>query len=232
MNSIHNEGILLVNKERGKSSFFIVKLLRKLTGIRKIGHAGTLDPFATGVMVMLIGRNYTKLSDSFINHSKVYIASIHLGKKTDTYDCDGVVTGENNLKPSLEAIKAAIESFQGETFQVPPMYSAKKIKGIRLYKLAREGKDVERTPKKVEMQIDIITYSYPILKIQVKSSKGTYIRSLAHDLGEKLGSFAYLDELIRIKCGSYCIEDCIDSEKLKDPLFSITPIKKVDNASL
>ena len=139
MQSHSNEGILLINKPRGKTSFFLVGVLRKLTGIKKIGHTGTLDPFATGVMVMLVGKSYTKRAHQFQLDHKQYLATLKLGCYTDTYDCDGKITKVSNFEPSLSQIEAAIDLFQGTIDQIPPMYSAKKINGQRLYELARKG---------------------------------------------------------------------------------------------
>lgn len=205
-------GILLLNKPRGKTSFSLVGHLRKLTGIQKIGHAGTLDPFATGVMVMLIGREYTRLSDQFVHHDKEYIARIRLGIATDTYDCDGQTVFMSETIPSLQEIKALLP--QGTILQVPPMFSAKKIGGKKLYELARAGKTIERQPVPVELKTLLLAYEYPALDIRVSCSKGTYIRSIAHDLGDALGCGAHLTHLERIRSGPYHISDCLDAETL------------------
>src|ERR1700722_14474450 len=127
--SEQKEGLLLVNKPQGKTSFSLIRSLRKLTGVKKIGHAGTLDPFATGVMVILIGKNYTRLSDEFLLSDKEYLAEIYLGVSTDTYDCDGKVVARSKKIPSMEEVQKTLLQFQGEIDQVPPMFSAKKIKG-------------------------------------------------------------------------------------------------------
>lgn len=208
------EGILLVNKTKGKSSFNLVRILRKTLGVKKIGHAGTLDPFATGVMVMLIGRRYTRLSDQFLLSDKEYEAEIRLGISTNTYDCEGEITSESNLKPTLAEIEAAINHFQGEIEQIPPMFSAKKLQGKKLYDLAREGKTVERAPVKIQVQIQLISYHYPFLCISVRCSKGTYIRSLGHDLGQKMGCGAHLSNLKRTRSGHFLLENCIDESAL------------------
>lgn len=222
--SIHSEqdpvqGILLVDKPKGKTSFSLVGTLRRRLGVKKIGHAGTLDPFATGVMVMLIGRNYTRLSDQFLLKDKEYIAEVYLGAVTDTYDCDGLIIRQSDLQPSLEEIQEALSFFQGEIEQVPPMYSAKKQQGKKLYELARKGVEVERQPVKITVKTELLDYHYPLLRIRVQGSKGTYIRSIAYDLGEKLGCGAHLSNLQRTRSGSFLLQDCIDGARLQDENF-------------
>ena len=214
-----DEGILLINKKQGQHSFNLVSILRRLSGIRKIGHAGTLDPFATGVMVLLIGKDYTRRSNDFLNHNKAYEATLKLGETTDSYDCDGVITSSSPLIPENCDIETVIASFQGTTLQVPPMFSAKKIQGKRLYLLARQGIEVERAPVSVTMQIEILSYTYPYLSIRVACSKGTYIRSLAYDIGQKLGCGAHLVGLHRIESGPFHIDKCVDAHLLETPLF-------------
>lgn len=204
------EGILLVNKPKGVTSFSLVGLLRKRLGVKKIGHAGTLDPLATGVMVMLVGRNYTKLSDQLLSKDKEYVAEIFMGKSTDTYDAEGQVTHESKKIPTLEEIVKALESFQGEIEQIPPMFSAKKVNGKKLYELARKGKMIERKSVKIEVKTELLSYNYPYLHLKIACSKGTYIRSIAHDLGTLLGCGAHLSNLQRTKSGTYSIEECID----------------------
>lgn len=217
------EGILLVDKEKGRTAFYLVKILRKISGIQKIGHAGILDPFATGVMVMLIGRPYTKISDRFLNDNKKYIATIKLGEATDTFDCDGQITQTNDRIPTLNEIESVVSEFQGTIDQIPPMFSAKKIDGQKLYLLARKGIEIERKPVKVTLETKILGYSYPELKIQVACSKGTYIRSIANEIGEKLGSLGHLIALQRTQSGAYQLKDCIDAKSLADPSFSYIP---------
>ncbi len=218
---MNHEGILLVDKSAGSTSFQIVSLLRRLTRIETIGHAGTLDPFATGVMVMLIGRPYTRKSDQFLQSDKQYRATLTLGMATDTYDLEGQVTARSDLIPASSQIDLAIAAFQGEILQVPPMFSAKKIEGKKLYDLARRGITVERQPVKVRLSIQLIRYEYPNLELLVDCSKGTYIRSLAHDLGKTLGCNAHLSSLIRTRSGSFLLEECISQSLLKNPEFSI-----------
>lgn len=215
------EGVLLINKPKGKTSFHLVSLLRKRLGVKKIGHAGTLDPFATGVMVMLVGRNYTRLSDQFLTKDKEYQAQLYLGVTTDTYDCEGQVQHRSEALPSLSDIQSALLHFQGEVEQIPPMYSAKKVQGKKLYELARKGQIIERSPAKVHLETSLIHYHYPYLELHIKCSKGTYIRSLAHDLGEKLGCGAHLSALTRIRSGSFHLKDCIDGSILLDPEINL-----------
>lgn len=218
-----NNGILLVDKSAGSTSFHIVSLLRKLTKIEKIGHAGTLDPFATGVMVMLIGKPYTTRSDEFLQSDKAYRATLHFGIATDTHDLEGQVTSQSDLVPTLHQIELAISAFQGEILQIPPMFSAKKIGGQKLCDLARKGITLERQPVKVKIDIAFIRYEYPHLEIEVNCSKGTYIRSLAHDIGQALGCGAHLTALSRTRSGPFILAQCIPQASLKNPTFDITP---------
>lgn len=220
---MHLEGILPVNKEKGRTAFYLVKVLRKLSGIKKIGHAGILDPFATGVMVMLIGRPYTKIADRFIHHDKEYLATVQLGASTTTYDCDGDVTQTSDRVPSLEDIESVVSQFQGTVQQIPPMYSAKKVGGKKLYVLARQGIEIERKPIQVSLQIHIVDYSYPELKLQIQCSKGAYMRTLAYDIGQALETEAHLTELTRIRSGPYALKDCIDAKSLSEPSFNFAP---------
>lgn len=209
------EGILLVDKPAGKTSFYLVHLLRRLTKIKKIGHCGTLDPFATGVMVMLIGKKYTRQSDQFLGMDKEYETLLELGSATDTYDLDGQITDESKHIPSLEEVEGALTHFQGKIEQTPPMFSAKKVKGKKLYELAREGREVERKAAQIEVSTELIEYTYPKLRLRIACSKGTYIRSIGHELGLKLGSFGHLKELRRTRSGPFSIEQCIDIEALQ-----------------
>ena len=181
------EGILPINKPRGKTSFHLVHILRKLTGIRTIGHAGTLDPFADGVMVLLIGKRFTTLSNRFLNQDKEYLATAHLGITTDTYDIEGQTTFQSSQIPTLAQIEETLLKFQGTILQTPPMFSAKKVEGKKLYTLARKGITIERQAVPVTLHIELIHYSYPKLQLKVHCSKGTYIRSLAYDIGMELG---------------------------------------------
>jgi len=207
---MNNQGILLLDKPKGKTSFFLVSFLRKLSGISKIGHAGTLDPFATGVMIMLVGREYTKLSSHFIDKDKEYLAKIRLGITTDTYDCDGKITHQSSSFPSLEEVEKNLLQFQGTILQTPPMFSAKKKDGKKLYELARKGIEIPRTSVPVTVRTELIHFKAPYLELRIHCSKGTYIRSIAHDLGTLLGCGAHVEELTRVRCGPYHLKECHD----------------------
>lgn len=209
-----NPGILLVDKPKGKTSFSLVGALRRQTGIQKIGHAGTLDPFATGLMVMLIGKEFTKLSDQYLGQEKEYQCTAYLGTVTDTYDCEGIITHTSSHIPSLNAIEDSLKLFNGTISQIPPMFSAKKVQGKRLYKLARQGLSIERKPVLVTLQTTLLSYNYPYLELHIICSKGTYIRSLAYDLGTSLGCGAHLHSLRRLRSGSFSITQAINGATL------------------
>ncbi len=215
------QGILPINKEEKVPSFRLVTILRKLTKVRKIGHAGTLDPLASGVMILLIGRNFTKKSSFFLNQDKEYLAKICLGMTTSTSDLEGKVLTQSNHVPSPDSIEQALTFFQGECAQIPPMFSAKKVGGEKLYLLARKGIEIERKAALVHLKTTLIAYSYPYVDLHVQCSAGTYIRSLAFDLGEKLGCGGFLYSLKRTRVGRYTIEDCTEQKELFDPNFSI-----------
>jgi tRNA pseudouridine55 synthase len=209
------EGVLLVDKPAGKTSFSLVTQLRRLTHISKIGHAGTLDPFATGLMIMLLGK-FTRLSNNYISEEKEYSCTLLLGQATDSYDCDGQITSTSCLIPTLADITSALTSFQGTVEQIPPMFSAKKVQGKKLYELARRGITIERKPVAVHLQTTLLDYTYPHLSLNVICSKGTYIRSLAHDLGQLLGCGAHLSILRRLRSGTFHVKDSINGALLYD----------------
>lgn len=209
------EGVLLVDKPAGKTSFSLVTQLRRLTRIEKIGHAGTLDPFATGLMVMLLGK-FTKLSNQYMAEEKEYSCTILLGHETDTYDCDGKVVAVSDVVPTHEEIKVALSAFQGTLLQTPPMFSAKKVKGKKLYELARQGKEIERAPVSVTLTTTLMSYTYPFVSLNVVCSKGTYIRSLAHDLGVVLKCGAHLSSLRRLRCGTFHVSESLSGALLYD----------------
>jgi len=213
-NPIASQGYLLVNKPKGKTAFSLVAVLRRRLGIQKIGHAGTLDPLATGVMVMLLGKEYTKLSDKFLTEDKEYLAQVQLGIETDTYDSEGQPMGGTAHCPTLEEVQEVLEQFQGDIMQIPPMFSAKKVNGQKLCNLARKGKTVDRLPVKVKVDIDLLNYQYPYIDLRINCSKGTYIRSLAHDMGKLLTCGAHLSALVRTRSGHFHLRDCMDGELL------------------
>jgi len=206
------EGILLVDKPSGRTSFSLVALARKRTGQKKIGHAGTLDPFATGLLILLLGRAWTRKADLFLTEDKEYSATVKLGKATDSYDRDGQTTATSPYIPSQKEIESVLKGFQGEYNQIPPMFSAKKKDGKKLYELARKGINIDREPQKVKIHTHLEWYSYPDLKVYIRCSKGTYIRSIANDLGEKLGCYAYVHELERTRSGSFSLEKAVSFE--------------------
>jgi tRNA pseudouridine55 synthase len=210
------EGILPICKSKFQTSFNLVSILRKLTNIRTIGHAGTLDPFAEGVMILLIGKRFTKQSNHFLNQDKEYLATIHLGITTDSYDTEGQITAQSSLIPNLAEVENALLKFQGTILQTPPMFSAKKVQGKRLYELARKGVTIERQASSVTLHIELIDYSYPHLKLKVRCSKGTYIRSLAYDIGIELTCGAHLSALTRTRSGSFALEDCCEGARLME----------------
>lgn len=211
---LSKEGILLIDKPAGKTSFYLVHQLRRITGIKKIGHAGTLDPFATGVMVMLVGRSMTTQANQFLADDKQYLTTFRLGSVSDTYDRDGKITPTSIKEPSLQEVETVLRSFEGQLMQVPPMYSAKKVQGKKLYELARQGVLIERAPCSVTVHIDLVEYTYPNLTLNITCSKGTYIRSLAHDIGHALQTGAYVETLIRLRSGQFLLEDCLNFHTL------------------
>lgn len=209
-------GFILINKNPGPTSHDIVDKLRKITGIKKIGHAGTLDPFASGLLIMAIGRESTRKIDQFVKKDKTYIADIVLGATTNTYDRDGEIVITKNFKePDKNKITEILKSFVGEQEQVPPMFSAKKVGGKKLYDLARKGIVIERKASKITInKINLIEYNFPELKIEIECSSGTYIRSLANDIGEKLSCGAYLKELKRTAIDKFDIKKSLEIKDL------------------
>lgn len=199
------------------TSFRVVAQVRKLSGERKVGHSGTLDPDATGVLPILLGRA-TKLARFLVESSKVYRARIELGRATTTYDASGTTTGEGDASSlTLEQIESAINSFCGPIEQIPPMYSAIKHQGRPLYHLARSGIEVPRKPRRITIyRLDLLDWQSPLLSIEVECSKGTYIRSLAHDLGQLLGCGGHLEGLVRRRTGIFHIEQAITLAELED----------------
>jgi tRNA pseudouridine55 synthase len=209
------DGILLVDKPVGWTSFDVCAKIRgqiraeyRARGEKptkrqlKVGHAGTLDPFATGLLIILLG-DATSRSDEFLKLDKVYEGTIHLGKTSTTGDLEGEMTDISDRQPTEAEVQAALEQFKGNITQVPPAYSAIKINGQRAYKLAREGKEVEIPSRNITIHsIELLGYLYPEIKIRTNVSSGTYIRSLAEDIGEKLEIGAYCSALRRISIGT------------------------------
>lgn len=209
-------GIIIIDKPLGRTSHDMVYEMRKVTGIKKIGHTGTLDPMATGVLPVCIG-SATKMADMLTLSDKSYIAELVLGRTTDTQDADGKVLTECEVNCSEEEIRCAVNSFVGEIEQVPPMYSAIKQNGKKLYELARQGIEVERKPRKVTINsIDILEINGERVKIDVSCSKGTYIRTLCEDIGKKLGAGAYMNTLRRTRTGQFTIEESHTLSEIKE----------------
>ncbi len=208
-------GFLIIDKPSGWTSHDVVAKMRGILKQKKIGHLGTLDPLATGVLVLAVGRDATKQISQFMKLDKEYEATMELGKISDTYDTDGKVeeTGFDLSKLSAAEILQVMSTFWGETSQMPPAFSAKKIGGKRAYTLARAGLPVELKPVMVKMRGFDISIEMPIVKFKVEVSSGTYIRSLVHDIGEKLGCGAVLTALRRTRVGDFKIED---AKKIED----------------
>ena len=223
-------GIIVIDKPFGKTSHDMVYFVRKLTGIKKVGHTGTLDPAATGVLPVCIG-NATKVCDMLTNADKTYRVSFVLGMITDTQDAEGEILTEQPVTVSKEEIVGAIESFVGEISQVPPMYSAVKVGGKKLYELARAGVEIERKERRVtikNIEIEDIDMTEYIVTMTVECSKGTYIRTLCEDIGLKLGCGAYVNTLRRIKSGVFEIRD----SKTLDELFAKKDAGELDGCSI
>ncbi|MBU1913231.1 MAG: tRNA pseudouridine(55) synthase TruB [Candidatus Omnitrophica bacterium] len=211
------DGILVVNKPSGITSHDVVNFIRRKFNIKRVGHAGTLDPLATGVLVMLLGKA-TKLSNTFINDDKEYIAKLYFGKSTDTQDSQGKVVEEKNIEPlDIENIRKALENFKGEIEQIPPMVSAIKHKGKKLYQLARSGKTVVREPRKIRInEIEILDFKFPELAFRIKCSKGTYVRTLCEDIGRSLGVPSHMSGLVRSASGDFLLENSKNMEDVHE----------------
>lgn len=210
-------GILLINKPKNYTSHDIVAVIKKLTN-EKVGHTGTLDPNATGVLPLLIGKA-TGLSQYLINHDKIYIATLKLGKKTDTADGEGNIIEEKQVQNiNKNKINEVLNNMIGEQHQVPPMYSAIKIHGKKLYEYARSGKTIEIEPRKITVyNMELIDYNNTENEIifKISCSKGTYIRTICENVAEQLNTVGYMKELKRLKVGEFCIENSIDIEQIK-----------------
>ena len=202
-------GIINIYKEKGFTSHDVVAKLRGIMKQKKIGHTGTLDPQAMGVLPVCLG-NATKLCDMMVEKEKEYIAQACLGIMTDTQDITGTVLEQKQVMVGKKQLEEALQEFVGEYDQIPPMYSALKVNGKKLYELAREGKEVERKPRRVEIYaIELLEVRIPYFSIRVRCSKGTYIRTLCHDIGLKLGTLATMTELTRTKSGQFSLENAL-----------------------
>ena len=208
-------GLILVDKPTGPTSHKVVSIVRRETGVRKVGHAGTLDPRASGVLILCMG-SATRLSEYLSTASKRYEAVIRFGASTKTYDAEGDAVRITGAVPTEEDIKEILPEFTGKIEQVPPPYSAIKIKGKKAYELARAGKEFDLAARDVTIyQMALLEYRPPDLVLEIECSAGTYIRSLAHDLGEQLGTGAHLANLRRTKVGHFTIEDCVSLRELE-----------------
>ncbi len=208
-------GLLVINKPAGKSSHDVVYAVRHITGEKRVGHAGTLDPMATGVLVICLGQA-VRVSEYLIDHDKRYRARVRLGIETDTYDATGEVVARHQVNATPVQIAAALDSFRGRILQRPPAHSAVQRDGVRAYKLARKGIAVELEPRAVEIYaIERVQCSGDEVEFEVACSKGTYIRSLAHDLGERLGTGGHLTALTRLASGPFTLEESLTLEELE-----------------
>lgn len=210
-------GFLHINKPADWTSHDVVAHLRRVTGEKKIGHAGTLDPFATGLLIVGVSRKATRELNKFLKQDKEYIAELRLGATSDTYDPTGKILKSATTPPTENDIKNILKKFTGPQDQIPPMYSAKKVGGKKLYELARQGKIIKLEPSRIIIhEIELLNFEWPNLEIRVLCSSGTYIRSLAHDIGQKLGTGAYLEKLERTKIGKYEVKNAINLDKINN----------------
>ncbi len=213
------QGLLLVDKPAGWTSFDVVNYIRRIVANAegkkpktvKVGHTGTLDPFATGLLVLLIGKEYTRRAGEFSKLDKTYEVIMKLGETSTTGDPEGEITAVSDITPTLQALQRAVECFRGQIEQVPPAYSAIKIGGHRAYKLARAGKEVVIEPRTVTVNsLEIINYTYPEVKLLADVSSGTYIRTLVSEIGQVLGTGAYTTALCRTKVGNFVLDDSLN----------------------
>jgi tRNA pseudouridine55 synthase len=210
---------LYIDKPKGMTSHDVVDKVRKITQERRVGHAGTLDPNASGLLIVGVGRESTKELDRFLKQNKTYLAEITLGEERDTDDVEGRITKKSDRAtiPSKEEMLEVLAGFLGSQKQIPPLYSAIKVKGREAYKAARKGNEVILKPREVVIKaLTLIKYKYPILEVTCEVSSGTYIRSIARDLGRKLGTYAYLSNLRRTKIGTYDIEKATPLDQIQD----------------
>lgn len=225
------DGIIIVNKPKACTSHDVVYKIRKMTG-EKVGHAGTLDPLATGVLPILVGKG-TLCSKYLMNHDKSYIVTLQLGKKMDTGDAEGNIIQEEKVNipwKDKQALEKVFQSFVGKQEQVPPMYSAIKVKGKKLYEYARKGEQVEIPVRQIEIyqiKIQQIEELKQQIVFQVSCSKGTYIRSLCEDIAEKLGTVGYMQELQRIQVGDFRIEQAVTIEQLEKDNIPYLSVEKL-----
>ncbi len=221
------EGILLIDKHTGCSSHDIVDGVRRKLKMRRIGHAGTLDPLASGLLVILVGRA-TKVSQYLMSLDKVYEGELEFGKETNSHDTEGEIVSQAPVPADLDAEKLSLQmsSFVGDQYQTPPMFSAKKINGVPLYKLARKGKEVEREPRFIRIsKFELIDWQSPRAKFRLACSKGTYVRTVCHDLGKRIGCGATMTALRRTASDKFCVENAVTMEGLSG--MGISEIKRL-----
>ncbi len=225
-------GFIVVDKPRDMGSTDVVRKIKKIFNMKKVGHSGTLDPLATGVLVICLGKA-TKTIEYLQTCKKTYIARMVFGKKTDTLDIEGKVTKESDKKIKIEDIEGVLDNYIGTIKQIPPMYSALKVDGKRLYELAREGIEIERKSRTTNIyDIEILDFDYnnQSCNIKVECSAGTYIRTLIDDIGDELGSYAFMSDLRRINCSGFTINDSVDldnDEKVKESFLDLNNFPKI-----
>lgn len=222
------DGLLIINKPKGYTSHDIVNIVKKQLNITKVGHAGTLDPNATGVLPVLIG-NATKISKYLIEHDKVYIAELKLGEKSSTGDLEGEIIEKKSVpKLNEDQIKDILKLFLGKQQQIPPMYSSIKINGKKAYEYARKGLKVEMEPREIEiMNISLIKFQDNIITFKVKCSKGTYIRVLCEDIAKSLGTVGLMKELCRIKVNEFDIKNSVTLDDIKNGNVQVINIEEI-----
>ncbi len=220
------DGVLLIDKPSGCTSHDVVDRLRRKLKMKRIGHAGTLDPMATGLLILLLGRA-TKLSQYLMSASKEYEGTFKLGEETNTQDKEGEILVTQPVPTlTLAQVESCAQTFMGDQYQIPPMFSAKKQDGVPLYKLARKGQEVEREPRFIHIsKFNILSFESPFIGFSLACSKGTYVRTIAHDFGKKLGCSAHLTSLHRTVAGRFKIEQAVSLEKFEE--MNITDIRKL-----
>ena len=222
-------GVLLINKPQGLTSHDVVGRVRRLFHTRRVGHTGTLDPMATGVLVLLIGRA-AKAAEYLAVHDKRYVATLQLGLTTDTEDITGTTLTESDAIPEAARVIAVAESYRGPYMQTPPMYSALKVNGQKLCDLARKGKEVERQSREIEIfRLDCLEFTGSTARLVVRCSKGTYIRTLCKDIGQALGCGGCMASLRRIQAGEYTIEEAVPLQTLLETAEPETYLRPVDS---
>ncbi len=211
------DGVLLIDKEQGCTSHDVVNKVRRCLKIRSVGHAGTLDPLATGLLVILVGKA-TKLSQYLMSHDKVYDGKFVLGIETNSQDSEGEVVAQMPVPEGLDAesLQQTMNAFLGDQYQTPPMFSAKKVGGIPLYKLARQGQEVAREPRFINIaRFDLLEINLPEVSFELACTKGTYVRTVCHDIGKRIGCGAHMTALRRISSGKFSVKDAITIDQLQ-----------------